>query len=251
MDHKPNYNLFKEFLEAYKGQDFININPNDSLVVELEQQLQKTGQFFLIADMIKAQIVYCSEGCHKFYGIKKDELDPSLILERTHPDDIKRHGTARGNVFKTSLDMFNEPTGDLFVSSNLRTLNSKNKYVELLFQLRLIYSESPRKTVYNIQVNTDVGHMIDIKHGYHYYFGHDESHFRYPDPALLALGNIFSDREFEILKCISQGMDSSEIAAKLFLSIHTVNTHRRNILEKSGKRNTHELVIELQDRGVL
>lgn len=44
--------------------------------------------------------------------------------------------------------------------------------------------------------------------------------------------NILSDREREVLVCIVYGMTNKEIAAKLFLSTHTVNTHRRNIISK-------------------
>ena len=47
-------------------------------------------------------------------------------------------------------------------------------------------------------------------------------------------GNIFSEREFEIIKLVNEGLDSEHIAEKLFLSKHTVNTHRKNILDKSG-----------------
>ena len=64
-------------------------------------------------------------------------------------------------------------------------------------------------------------------------------------------GNVFTNREFEIIKLIAQGLESHEIAEKLFLSVHTVNTHRRNILSKTGKRTTHELVHELKERGVI
>ena len=43
---------------------------------------------------------------------------------------------------------------------------------------------------------------------------------------------ILSDREKEIIKCVARGMSNKEIADKLFLSIHTVTTHRRNITAK-------------------
>jgi DNA-binding CsgD family transcriptional regulator len=65
------------------------------------------------------------------------------------------------------------------------------------------------------------------------------------------IGNIFSEREFEIIKLIGSGMESDQIADKLFLSVHTVNTHRRNILEKCGKSHISELIYELQEQGVL
>jgi DNA-binding NarL/FixJ family response regulator len=38
---------------------------------------------------------------------------------------------------------------------------------------------------------------------------------------------------------------------KLFISPDTVNTHRRNILEKSGKESVAELIYELKERGIL
>jgi DNA-binding CsgD family transcriptional regulator len=75
--------------------------------------------------------------------------------------------------------------------------------------------------------------------------------FRYPDTDLLKTGLLFSDREFEIIKMISEGLGSEQIADKLFLSVNTVNTHRRNILKKTKKSTTHDLVIELQERGIL
>ncbi|MCI5619530.1 MAG: LuxR C-terminal-related transcriptional regulator, partial [Rikenellaceae bacterium] len=41
-----------------------------------------------------------------------------------------------------------------------------------------------------------------------------------------------SEREKEIVCCIAKGMSNKEIADKLFLSVHTVTTHRRNISNK-------------------
>ena len=43
---------------------------------------------------------------------------------------------------------------------------------------------------------------------------------------------ILSDREKDIIRCVARGMSNKEIADKLFLSIHTVTTHRRNITAK-------------------
>jgi len=50
------------------------------------------------------------------------------------------------------------------------------------------------------------------------------------------------DREIEIIKLLSQGFDTIEIAEKLFISKHTVSTHRKNILNKTGVNNTTQLV---------
>ena len=50
-------------------------------------------------------------------------------------------------------------------------------------------------------------------------------------------------RELEILKLICQQMTTAEIAQQLFISVRTVEGHRKNLLEKTGSRNSAGLVI--------
>ncbi|MFL5731340.1 MAG: LuxR C-terminal-related transcriptional regulator [Cytophagaceae bacterium] len=52
----------------------------------------------------------------------------------------------------------------------------------------------------------------------------------------------FSERELEILQLLSEGKSSQEISNLLFISKHTVNTHRQNMLEKTSAKNTIELL---------
>jgi len=54
--------------------------------------------------------------------------------------------------------------------------------------------------------------------------------------------DLLSDREIEILDLVTLGKTSSEIGEELFISKTTVDTHRRNILEKTGARSTTELL---------
>lgn len=52
-----------------------------------------------------------------------------------------------------------------------------------------------------------------------------------------------SDRELEVIKLIAEGYTNNEIAEKLFLSPHTINTHRKNIMQKLGVNNTAAIVM--------
>ena len=52
-----------------------------------------------------------------------------------------------------------------------------------------------------------------------------------------------SEREMEIIKLIAEGYSNKEVADKLFLSTHTVTTHRKNIMNKLGLNNTAGLVL--------
>ena len=49
-------------------------------------------------------------------------------------------------------------------------------------------------------------------------------------------------RELEIIKCLADGLSSPQMAEKLFISEHTVRTHRKNILKKTGMASTSQLV---------
>lgn len=51
-----------------------------------------------------------------------------------------------------------------------------------------------------------------------------------------------TEREIEVLKLIVDELTNQEIAEKLFLSIRTVDAHRRNLLQKIGAKNTAGLV---------
>lgn len=58
-------------------------------------------------------------------------------------------------------------------------------------------------------------------------------------------------REVEILTLVCEGLSTKEIAQKLFLSEHTVHTHRRNIQRKLGTTSVAELVLLAREAGLV
>lgn len=55
-------------------------------------------------------------------------------------------------------------------------------------------------------------------------------------------GPMLTRREKEILQMLSQGMTTNDIAAKIFLSPYTVDTHRKNLLAKFEVSNAAMLI---------
>lgn len=53
---------------------------------------------------------------------------------------------------------------------------------------------------------------------------------------------VLTRREKEVLELIADGLTNGEIAAKLFISVATVDTHRKNLLAKFQAKNTASLV---------
>ena len=64
------------------------------------------------------------------------------------------------------------------------------------------------------------------------------SYRRKSDPNYMEL----TPREKDILRLVCKEMNSQEIADKLFISKHTAETHRRNLLSKTGCKNSVGLV---------
>lgn len=62
---------------------------------------------------------------------------------------------------------------------------------------------------------------------------------------------VISRREKEVLQLIAEGLTATEIAAKLFISVATVNTHRRTLIEKFEAPNTAVLIAKAIKSGII
>ncbi len=60
-----------------------------------------------------------------------------------------------------------------------------------------------------------------------------------------------SQREIEIIRLSAEGLKAAEIADRLFLSVHTVNTHRQRIYSKMGVKNVSEMLRIASDLGLV
>ena len=60
-----------------------------------------------------------------------------------------------------------------------------------------------------------------------------------------------TNREKEVLSLIAQEFSNREIAEKLFISVRTVDAHRRNLLEKTGSKNAAGLTLFALKMGLI
>lgn len=62
-------------------------------------------------------------------------------------------------------------------------------------------------------------------------------------PNNTSFGKKLSNRELDVLKLLIKGHSNKQIADELFISVHTVITHRKNIIQKLGIKSTAGLAI--------
>jgi DNA-binding NarL/FixJ family response regulator len=72
-----------------------------------------------------------------------------------------------------------------------------------------------------------------------------------PSPATAVNEITLTRREKDILRLIAEGYSTKEIADRLFVSVNTVETHRKNMLFKSGLRNMAHLIKWALENGLI
>ena len=74
-----------------------------------------------------------------------------------------------------------------------------------------------------------------------------------PAPPTVESGFVepLSEREIEVLQLIAEGLTNQEVANRLYLSLHTVKVHARNIYGKLGVKNRTEAVVKARTLGIL
>ena len=63
--------------------------------------------------------------------------------------------------------------------------------------------------------------------------------------------DLLTGREREVLQLAAEGQSNKEIAARLHLSLYTVETHRKNIAEKLNLHGTAELILYAVRKGLI
>ena len=70
--------------------------------------------------------------------------------------------------------------------------------------------------------------------------------------SIKTVGEIpLTNRELEIIKLITREFSNREIADKLFISVRTVETHRKNIMQKLHTKSVISLVHYAAQNGII
>jgi DNA-binding CsgD family transcriptional regulator len=249
MAQEYNYKVFRKFLNARLARGFLSVDPADAFLMDIVQKMKPNAQFFYIADMARMTFLFVSPGSDEVIGVEPAKVDPGLMISITHTDDIKRHQLARSHAIRLSNDIYSSKKGIAIISTNVRATRNGTDYFDLLYQGYLFHSGRPLEAVFLLMVLTDISKLGIRMNKYHYYTGYDPEYFRFPDRKLLATGSLFTNSEHLVLQLIESGLSTVQIAQKLFRSAETIETHRKNIIKKSGLPSTKDVVISLKNQG--
>ncbi|MAM30547.1 MAG: hypothetical protein CMC13_16140 [Flavobacteriaceae bacterium] len=207
-------------------------------------------QCLYVVDWQSSRIVY-QKNVQNILGYNEDEFNLQKILSIAHPEDlniVKR-------ITQAIVNHLVENPGSEFHQTSLnityRFRKKDGSFIKLLRQSSFFAETNDGKFKSNISLLTDISFFDDS----------DIVHWDFITPRIdqeklknhvyAEFSSLFTDREVEIIKLVAANHTSKEIAEKLYISPHTVNTHRKNILQKAQCANTADLITFCQKVGVL
>ena len=202
--------------------------------------------YFMVFDLQEARMRYVSQDTAKVLGYDPEEVTIELLLDLMHPED-KPYFLRNEAIIMEYFGRFPvEKKFDYKVRCDYRFLHKDGHYVRLLNQTIVFEMDEQGALISTMIMHTDISQYKKTGAPMLSIIGmNGEPSFENIQGDMLPLSPVasrFSAREQEVLVRLIDGKMSKEIAADLFISVETVNTHRRNMLAKSGAQNTPELI---------
>lgn len=192
--------------------------------------LQKSQCLYILNWSFPA-ITY-TKGIKECLGYEADEFNLEKALSYIHPDDID----SANRITMATVNHITLHPDDSNVSLNITyRLRKKNgDYIKVLRQSGLYFRDKEGRMLENFSLLTDITfmnhrNMVDWE-----IRGNEIDVEAFRKNIYAAFQDLFSKREKQIIKGIHQGLSNREISCQMFISEHTVKTHRKNILRKAN-----------------
>ena len=227
------------------------------IVDQIASHFAAGSYYYFVLNFENITMDYAHDGVMNVLGIEPEDFTMKKCFEKMHPEDLATMNEKEALVFEFFFNKI--PKKDFFSYKTayiMRFKHTDGSYRTILHQSSVFSASDDGKIEQSLCVHTDITHLnIPINHNVSfistkkqsYHFTKNSGGYSIIDENKSALEkipfkDIFSKREKEIIEILAQGKTFNEIAKILFISPHTINTHKRNILSKSGCKNTPELI---------
>ncbi|MBJ6107845.1 PAS domain-containing protein [Hymenobacter sp. BT523] len=191
------------------------------------------NQFVFIHDVRAQQPVFVSAGIERVLGYPATEFSVTRLYQSIHPDDVAAVGRATVLSAEYAARYRADTLGQVF-STAYRLRHHQGHYVRVLRQNYGLSADEEGNVLLIASIYTDISaHKFGDEVTCHCT---DERLQRRLEQEMGSLRPRLSHREQAVLGLVLAGCSSREIATELHLSVHTVNTHRRNIARKTRRR---------------
>lgn len=245
----------RNYVKAYKDVLKCRFAPQGVIRKHIENQetidqyLPDGASFFYVIEIQTGKYHFMGKQQESVSGYTNEEFSLrglQLLFENIHPDEVE---FVVNNVYarfaKVTASVAIENRKSLQFQYNYRFRRKDGKYINLMEQvyiLELDENGAPSMLLGNV-IALDTTEVLPVRCSGRLIKSNQMSEIIFSK----VYGNeihpieMITPREREILLNLSEGKTSLVIGEKLFISRHTVDTHRRNLLKKLGCKSTVEL----------
>jgi DNA-binding CsgD family transcriptional regulator/PAS domain-containing protein len=249
--HRENADVFQELCGLWKGQPYGVVDDTYDNFMEknpaLELILTQCPCITWIVDLRTLQFVFISPNVREILGFETQQFTSkgkAFLNEIVHPEDLERTWKVKKQIWEHLLALPPQERKHYRFNSDYRVLKPNGVVVRLLEQNSVLQLDDRGNITHTIGICSDITHwnkspdifasMLSTVDKSCYVFNPEDAQIK---PAIT-----LSKRELEIITLMAAGHNSKYIADKLFISFHTVNTHRQKMIEKTSTRNTGGLI---------
>ncbi len=253
--------LIKRYKQLLCSQQFCEEDLDYGIVERhktLLSQLSKVSNSGItIFDMYKQEHIFTSYNFTELFGYDLNAIEligNEYFDERIHPDDFKPLMLVGVNFLQLTLEGKFEDPHHYKLINEYRIRNMYNEYVRVIEQFSILEFDKHG----NIWLSLCV---LDLSPDQDFFQGIKSNLLNCKTGINMSLKDLLfspfstetnlTAREVEVLQLVKEGLLSKEISEKLFISVHTVNTHRQKILEKLNVNNSMEAVKYASSLGLL
>ena len=254
---------YRQFMEFWKSmQDNLPLDfekkfhEHTSLLDELAHNNET---LFLLFDRTKWRIQYFGKNMESIFGYSNSELkkyNTQLVFRALAPHHLSFPLTMSKWIHKvyTSADGIKASNRPKFSYCGLQLQHKDGHLLSLLVQYLSIAKDTTGFSTNGVLIVEDASHLL--KGDFYWarcscsetgqFFGYYNSNKKSENSQ-----DIISEREKEILLLIAKGYSSKEIAEQLFIAQNTVDRHRKNMIARTGAKNTTALVHICRRVGII
>lgn len=215
--------------------------------------------YYYVIDSPTLTLDYVSPSVEQLFGITPENFSFQTFPELFHPEDMDFFFKCEDKVADF---ITNKITPDKItkykITYSLRERTKSNGYRLFLMQTLTLQTTQEGSLLKVFGLHTDITHITSQNNRRLSFVGLlGEPNFLGIDvfkdePYENSPSNIaFTSRELEVMKLMAEGHTSREIAELLFISSETVTSHRKNMLEKTGFKNSTQLLAYCIRNGLI
>ncbi len=243
-----------EFIELRKYWDLMpnrgDVELTDEEIKQATSSIHCVGPFFwFISDLRLYKPILLGGQVEKFTGYTEQEVlgtTLAIALKIVSAQEIFHLAYAGRKFWKY---FYSKPieARPFIKSSYSYTFHRKDKSTfHALHQASTLKMDAKGNAVFQFDLVQDISHFNPVAKFHHFIIDSSDPKEVKRIPSDIGFWKkreeLLSPSELKILSLIKSGLSSQEIADQLSLSVHTIKTHRKNMLDKAGAQNSIELL---------